>query len=203
MSATASRRRLPDFDALQADALAELEQLREQRAHLALESLTNPKAAARLGKVEEDVREAERRIERIDLARSEAERQALEAEHAAEAQARADALQRARGLQAERQRLAGQVDEAAAAYAAALRAWDRVTTDQEASLRLAGWPGDTAAMARPRPWMIECGLAHALRTAGCPRGIIELGSVVGLPQQHIRQLAAADARPVEPSEDRA
>jgi DNA repair exonuclease SbcCD ATPase subunit len=197
MSAT---RTGPDWEALEAASEAELEQLRERRQRLAPEALTQARAATQLAKVEGEIRDAEQRAERIQLARTELDRREAEEELASAQAAREAALQQARELQTERQRLAAEIDERAAAYAAALRAWDRVTSEQESALRNAGWAADVALMARPRAWMIECALARALRDAGCPHGIIELGSVVGQAQRHIRPLAEADARPVEPTD---
>jgi hypothetical protein len=164
-----------DLEAVERDAKQRLSELRLQRLRLAPESLTDSRVAAELADVESEIQTCERTLERIPLAREEQERRAAEAAKLAEL--RAPILDEARQLAARREQAARKVDKAAAEYAKALAAWDRLTSEQESVLRRAGRNGQAV---RPRPWMIESGLLHALTSAGVPHGAIGLEIVRGV-----------------------
>lgn len=190
-----------DLDELQAEADSRLAELREQRQRLAPEALRTKTGATKLARVEAEIREAEQSLDRVQLARTETARREEQARADAVSERRTAALQRARELQTERQKAAKAVDTALRRFATTLASWDRITTEQEQTLRAAGWNGERAMQARARPWMVEAAIALALRDAGCPRGIVGLQSFTGpisLGPRHEGPLADQDARPVEP-----
>jgi hypothetical protein len=187
-----------DFDDLEREAGARLSELRDRASRLSVEALTDPKVAGALSALEAEIRETEQTIGRVRIARREASRRDVEAREAAEATSRADAVAKARQLQADRERSARKVDSELRRFATALRAWDRITTEQETSLRRAGWSGERAMAARPKRWMIEAAIMRALTDAGCPAGIITLGSFTGaLGPSQVRPLVELDGKPVE------
>ncbi len=173
MSATAEK---VDLGGLAGDATRRLGELEEQRLRLAPESLVDAEVAAELGDVESEIRSCKEVLERVRLAGQERERREVEARQQAAQAEREKALKEARKLATERATAAVKVDEAARAYADALKHWDRLTSLQEAALRRAGRDG---AASRPRRWAIESGLKVALREAQLPSGIIELGISMG------------------------
>lgn len=195
MSATAEK---VDLAALAADATRRLGELEEQRLHLAPEALTDKKAAAELADVESEIAACRRTLERVGLAREEQQRRVLAAEASAREEARQAHLAEARRLQAERETAAVAVDKAAAVFAQKLRAFDRITSEQESHLRRAG-DVTAAGIARPRPYLFELALERALRDAGCPYGILRTETLTGVnrvPMAQIRPLVESDARPI-------
>ena len=193
-----------DLEALQSETEAELAELRDRRRRLAPEALRIRSAAGKLTRVEVQIREAEQALERVQLARAETARREEQARLDADAQRRAGGLARARELQSERNAAAREVDAAARQFAVKLAAWDRITTRQEQALRAAGWNGEHAMAARPRPWMVEAALGRALGDAGVPRGMIRMetftGATASVRPGKVVPLAECDARPVEPPE---
>jgi hypothetical protein len=195
------------LDAMQADTETRLAELRQRRQELSLDALTDQGVAKRLATVESDIATAESALERVGLARAEGQRRELQARSEAEAERRANALQQARALQSEREKGAAAVDAAAKAFAEKLAAWDQITTRQESALRVAGRTGYAGSAVRPQPWMVECAVQHHLSAAGCPRGVMRLGSFMpgpgaSQPASRVRPLAELDFRPVESAEVR-
>lgn len=192
----------PDkFETARAEVEARMAALRDERQRLSLDALTDAGARKRLAAVERQLDECEAELDRVELARREQARRQAEAIEAAENERRQQALTHARELQAEREKAAHAVDLAAARFARELRKFDRITTEQETTLRRVG-ARNAADMARPRSWQIEAALMHALREAGCPHGIIALEAFAGpahIGPGWVRPLAESDARPIEPA----
>lgn len=190
----ARQRRLTpgDMDRIEAEAEARLEQLREHRRRLAPEALSDRLAAERLTAVEAEIGALEVTLARVPLARAEAAHRREQAER--DEAARRPQLLKAAKLKRERVKAAQAVDQAAAAYAEALRRWDRLTTEQESLLHPLGF---APASVRPRSWMIESGLLAALRAAGMPDGAVRVESRRGpepvLRAGRLRPLAELDA----------
>lgn len=188
-----------DLGALAADATQRLGELEEARLRLAPEALTDKTVAGELASVESEIESCRQVLERVRLARSEYERREKQAETDAAEAARQSHLAEARRLQGEREKAATAFDRAAKTFAEKLRAFDLITSAQEAELRRAH-AQQAADIARPRPWQFELALEHALRGAGCPRGILRTHTLSGaehVPLSQINPLAALDARPID------
>lgn len=189
-----------DLGALAADATTRLAELEEQRLRLSPEALSDSEVAAELADIESAIVSCRQVLERVRLARVETERREHQAETDVRERARQECLAHARRLEGERRKAAAAVDKAAAVFATQLRAFDRITTEQEVQLRRAG-ERQAADIARPRSWMFELALAHALRAAGLPRGALRVEALIGAEHvalSQIRPLAELDPRPIEP-----
>ena len=193
-----------DLDALETSARANVQRLEETVARLSLDAVKDPAVREELVDCESQLTEAERELERLGLARGEQGRRDQEAAEQAEAGRRDAALQRAQELQSEREKAARATDSALRKFAHALRQWDKITSEQEALLRQAGWSFEAAMAARPRPWMAESAVQRALRDAGVPSGLIRMEAFSGLEPAvspgRVRPLAECDAKPVAPLE---
>ncbi len=183
-----------DLDALQTDAETRLAELLDQRQRLALDALTDAGVAAELRDVESEIAAAREALERVELARVENARREEEAQTAEQAEYRRECLDRARELQAERERAARSVDSGFTKAAHALRDWDRIATQQWQLLRSAG-EEHPAIAARPRSWVVEEALRHALIEAKLPHGIINFGAPART--QRPQSMSKNDPRPVE------
>jgi hypothetical protein len=184
---------VPDFDHLERVAEVEIDRLEAAVSALSLESLGGDQdVLGELDDLEQQLDDRKRALVRLQAARVEQGKRDAQARQDAATEARAEAFTEARRLQAKREALAEKVDEGAVAFAQALVEFDRVASEQERQLRLAGRDGTPA---RPRSWQFECCLLNALRDAGAPHGILTI-----LPPSvaQVRPLAENDHRSIDP-----
>ena len=166
------------------------------------EALTDSEVAAELRAVEDDIANCEAALERVTLARAEQDRRGQQAQAEAETERRDEGMRHARRLEAERRKAARAVDSALRKFAAALRSWDKTTSEQERALRAAGWSAEQAMAARPRSWQVEAAIGRAVRDAKCPAGIVRLEAFRnGLFPSHVKPLGELDAKVLSPVEE--
>lgn len=192
---TATHTTTPDLQALARDAERRLVELREQRARLSLDALTDPEGAEgqELASVESETAAAERQLAHARLAGEERDRRESEAREHAEREQRQQGYERAQALQRDREAAAGKIDRGAKALAGALAVFDCVVREQDEALKQAGRREGT----RVRPDAIESAVHAALQAAGVQRGALPLEL-----RFHPRPQALLDGdqKPVEPAE---
>lgn len=187
-----------DFDALERDLLERLAAARQRRQELALDVLSDPAGRQELGQVEDVIAECEHEQQRLALARAELERRELARREKEESEARRAAYREAQLLQSARERAAEAIDRAATAFVAAIVAYGDVCVRQQTALRSAGRP-QQAHIARPFRFGIEATFARAMSEARGKRQLVDVWERLPLiPPMHQKPLAEADARPVEP-----
>ena len=185
-----------DVDRILETALARFNELQERQAVLALDALTDPKAAKELATVEADLAVAEQTLRRTELAQGERARRERQAAIDAAEAGRAAALQRARELQAERVKLAKSIDRKLADLAADLAAYNTAAGGQAYALRSAGVLGMEQAMgAQAKPWMLAGAITYACFKANVPPSFLPFKALAG----SIRPLAEANPRFVDPA----
>jgi len=178
----------PDrFDVVESEIRARIAQHEQARSTLALDALTDDAKARELADVEARLAGAQAELERLGLARAEAQRREKAELKQAERQAREDRQKRASELQADREKAAAKVDRTARAFADALAAHQGIAVAQAQVL-----DADLQRVV-PAQWHLECGLAYALREAGAPSPC-ELSSMV----RFIGPFAALDPHLIDP-----
>lgn len=185
----------PDrFDAVETEIRGTIADLEQTRASLALDALTDERKARELGDVEARLAGARAELERVGLARTEAERRELAEHEEAKAKAVADTRRRASELQVDREAAARAVDEGAAAFATALAAHQRICAEQASVL------GGDWRQVLPPQYVLEAAFAHALNEASAPVPAAELSS---LTINRAAPLAALDPHVIEPAPEQA
>jgi hypothetical protein len=127
-----------DLDRLDSDAQAQIPELEQQEARLALDALTNPAMAEELKMVQSRRASALAQRRQVAMAREERDRQEVDAQRQAEAKVREKAKAEADRCERELGTLAASVDAAASAYAAAVADYARVFAQREEALVAAG-----------------------------------------------------------------
>ncbi len=181
----------PDrFDAVETEIRGTIAELERSRASLALDALSDERKARELGDVEARLAGARAELERVGLARTEAERRELAEHEEAKAKATADARRRASELQVDREAAARAVDEGAAAFATALAAHQRICAEQASVL------GGDWRQVLPPQYVLEAAFAHALNEASAPVP----AELSHLTINRAAPLAALDPHVIEPAE---
>jgi hypothetical protein len=171
-----------DLDALEREARAHVDELREDRARLALDALSDPDAAGELASCERRLADAEDALERVGLARLERGGRDVEACSQAERDRQTAALAAAGRLQGVRLKAAERVDRAAAEWVAAVVEYLSLSRQQVNEFRAAGRRVSAVA-----GWPIEASLALEMRRAGSGlRGVLE--RMPNIPGRHLRPL---------------
>jgi hypothetical protein len=179
-----------DLDAIEAEAREQVDALREDRARLALDGLSDPDAAGELLVVEARLAEAEDALERVGLARRESDRRGVEARSQAERDLQAAALAEGQRLQGERVKAAQAVDQAAEQWVAAVGEYQRVSHEQAAQFRAAG-----RRVSAPNGWPVEASLAYFM-ARGRVRDVLERLPVI---QPRNRRPLVATISPGKPA----
>lgn len=185
----------PDpFDARREAFAGQIAGLEGKRAPLALSALDDPKAKARLAKLDVQIQSLRADIEHVELARQESARQDAQQTAEADRERRANALDRARELQADREAAAVTVDRALKAAAEALAEHQGVCHLQLRALndagRACGW-----REVLPNDEVLRRALAFALTAGSAPAGWLDLGHqsvVLAAP------LSDTDTHPIDP-----
>jgi hypothetical protein len=180
--------------AVEVEIRARLDSLSALRQTLALDALGDKAKAEELAGVEADLAGAHAELERVPLARREAEIRERAEREQAEAAAREPLLRRARLLQAKREASARRVDGAFKSAAEALAQHHAIVAEQTHTLTAAG--DSDAWRAATQPWMVACAFAVALRQAGVQAEWFDPDTaMIG----HAAPLAELDFRPIEPA----
>jgi hypothetical protein len=192
------------LDAAEQDARSRIEALQRERQALALDSLTDDDARSALASVESELAETAAELERIALARIEAQRREAASRDHEQQEAIAAAMREAASLQGDREKAAARVDRTATAFAEALAAHHDLAARQARALGATGFPRREI---EPAPWMLEGALMRALSDVpNMPRNWAHRAGGMFAPDQHLavrrmraaKPLAETDCRPVEP-----
>lgn len=181
----------PDLDAMRGQLLDRVDELRTRRQSLALDAITNKRAAQQIAGVEHRLDAAEGELARLDLAQAEQERRATEAERQARQERRRAAFRAAQEKQVEREEIGARIDKAADQLVAAIVDYNTVAHAQMLLLRQAGEP-QMAEAARPRPYLIHPTLARA--NAG--KGALDLSGLPPVSPRDQHPLGERGPRPV-------
>jgi hypothetical protein len=152
------------LDAVEAEIRAKINSLTALRQTLSLDAIGNEPKSEELAGVESDLAGAKAELERIDLARREAQKREQAEQQQTEAAAREPLLRRARLLQGKREASARRVDSAFKSAAEALAQHQVIVAEQTHTLTAAG--DSDAWRAATQPWMVGCAFAVALREGG-------------------------------------
>jgi hypothetical protein len=174
MSATAPTEQSIDLDALRADAEKHLADLREQRARLSLDAISDTEVREELESVEAEIRDTEAELQRFELAADERSRREQEAREQAEAKARARAKREADDCERELDGLAVDFDKAAASFASVVVRYSAKFGQRQGHLIAAGLVPWGAGL---QPGGLGAALRFALQHAGSDGGVLRLVDV--------------------------